>query len=70
MLKTKCQKIKKVRKPMNNGKKSLNFQYQRLDKLKTNLRLISLNKTGFKEESSDMVGEKQNNQDLKDPILN
>jgi hypothetical protein len=70
MHKTKCQKMKKVRKPMNNGKRSLNFQYQKSDKLKINLRLVKRNKTGFKEESLDMVGEKQNNQDLKDQISN
>ena len=62
MLKIKCQKIKKVKKLMNNGRKNQNYQFLESDKMKIKEEQIKLKKAGFKEESLDMDLKKLNRQ--------
>lgn len=57
MLKIKCQKTKKVKKPIMNGKRNLNFPFLKLDRTKTKKRLTLPDKTGACAENSDMDGE-------------
>lgn len=66
MPKIKCLSKKKVKKLISNGRKNLNFLFQKLDKCKTKIKLILLNKIGWKEESLDMVGDKLNKVVLKE----
>lgn len=54
MLKIKCQKIKKVKKHINNGRKNRNCRFRGSEKLKIKEGLIRLKKVGYKEESLDM----------------
>jgi hypothetical protein len=46
MLKTKCQKIKKAKKPIQNGKRNPNFQSRKLGKMKMRKRRILPDRTG------------------------
>ena len=43
---------------MTNGKRNQNYTFQKLEMWKTRVKLTKRSKTGIKEESSDMVGER------------
>ena len=61
MFKIKCLSNKKVKKLMINGKRNLNYQSLKSEKLKINVRQTLPSKIGFKDENSDMDGKTLNN---------
>ena len=69
MPKIKCQKIKKVKKHINNGRKNLSCLSLKLGKHRIKEKPIKLNKAGFKEESLDMDLKKLNKQDQEGQAL-
>jgi hypothetical protein len=68
MLKIKCQKIKKAKKHINNGKKNRNCLFRELAKLKIKEEQIKLKKAGFREGSLDMGLNKLKKQAQEDQV--
>lgn len=64
--KTKCPNNKKVKRPINNGRKNPNFLFLKPAKSKINEKPAWPDKTGSKEESSDTDGKKRKSLEVKE----